>query len=495
MPKKTVVCLSARVNELLLEASSQKSVTGSAKFAIDLLLRDYLRKYSVGGDPKVRKAETIKVWRESEARCFATNARLNALSDFSRGGEFLLRVRKYIEGVIGIEPPKGLVQHGGRWSSGATFSDKRGTHFSVKMKTVTTTSEVSYMWDAFAGITKVLSIVPGNKACVVPKTAKIDRMISIEPSGNAFLQQSVGSYFRKRLQRIGINLDDQRPNQDGAFRAIVDDLSTLDLEAASDSVSTSLVRWVLPPEWYSLLNALRSSKTRLDGQWIYLDKFSSMGNGFTFELETLIFWGICKACGCNRELLVYGDDLIVPRENARHVETALAFCGFKLNREKSFFDGPYFESCGKHYYELDEVTPVFQKEAIKDLLSAFRAHNRLTRWAIRTGMWYVVRKALKFIRTSFRSDCEIPFGAERDDGYLTDPRLLRRDKNGDFRCKVLKTKSKTDFRFKERNAYAYKLYYFSHQNETACGHVIRDTGRCQVVGQTTSTVWVSSLIS
>lgn len=496
MNKKANVCLSTAVRQALLSASSrgrETSITQSK--AIELLLRDYLRKYALGGDKDLRTAATMDAWNRAEQKCFATNQRLNQLNEFSELGQFLTIVRKYVESVIGLAPPKGLLQTGGRWSGGATFSNKRGTHFSEKMETITCTPAVALMLDAFKGLSGELEIVRGNRACAVPKTAIVDRMIAIEPSGNAFLQQAVGSYVRKRLLRVGINLDDQRPNQDGAFRARVDDLSTLDLESASDTVSTSLVEWVIPFEWYQLLKELRSPLTRINGQWRYLEKFSSMGNGYTFELESLIFWAICKACGCDRELLVYGDDLIVPRENAATVVRALNACGFIVNETKSFIDGPYFESCGRHYFDLDEVTPVFQKEGIIDLDSAFRAYNRLTRWALRTGMFWVVRDALEVIRTRYPSECAVPFGAERDDGYLVHPSFIKRDKHGDFLCLVRSYRPRQDGRVIERNAYAYKLYHSGHSNETCEGYVARDTGASSFIGLRTVKVWASSLIA
>lgn len=492
MRKKTVVCLSNSVmNCLLTSASKETDLQEDLAFAVKLLLRDFLRKRQLGGDKASRAAKTYELWRKSEKRCFETNQRLNKLTDFDPLACFLLECRRLIESVIGVQPPKWLLSKG-RWSSGATFSTRRGTHFSEKMENLTVTPSASLMLQSFAGISHDLTIVRGCRGCLVPKSSTVDRMIAIEPSGNAFLQQSVGSFVRDRLLRIGIDLNDQKPNQYGAFRAVVDELSTIDLESASDSISTSLVRWILPPAWYSLLDELRSPLTLIEGKWIYLDKFSSMGNGYTFELETLIFWSICKACGCDRELLVYGDDIIVPRENASSVMSMLSILGFVPNYEKTFVDGPYFESCGKHYYNLTEVTPVFQKESITDLSSAFRAHNRLTRWSLRTGLWSITRSARKLIREAYPSRCAIPFGAERDDGYLTSPDSLKQDIHGDYKCLVLCTKTVSKAIQHERNAYAYKLYYSGHQNEDPCGRP-SNAVRVVITGTRLARVWRSSL--
>jgi len=97
---------------------------------------------------------------------------------------------------------------------------------------------------------------------------------------------------------------------------------------------------------------------------VNLQKFSSMGNGFTFELETLIFSHVASVAGGltpGVDCFVYGDDIIVPSEKADDVLSALRFCGFTPNRTKTFTSGPFRESCGGDFYGGVAVRPFYPK--------------------------------------------------------------------------------------------------------------------------------------
>jgi hypothetical protein len=265
----------------------------------------------------------------------------------------------------------------------------------------------------------------------VPKNAKTDRCIAAEPTGNGFLQQGVGRFMRKRLAKFGVDLDDQSRNQTLAARAARDGLATLDLKAASDTISRELVYSLLPLDWAFFLDDLRSKSSRVDGEWIPLEKFSSMGNAFTFELETLIFWSFCvsvqEELGSPGDIAVYGDDLIVPSQMAHYLIDVLQKCGFDTNPEKSFLDGPFRESCGKHYFNGFDVTPVYQKRVVNSLPELIRLANRLVRYSMREfGSWRdcMVRSAHRAI-LDFSKDLlngrtcpAIPLGSDGDDGFL-----------------------------------------------------------------------------
>lgn len=500
MVASTDVCIAEDVLSLMAGKDSSH-LNEAGVFGFELLKKNFLRKLKpFKPDPQVN-INTWKAFFESEQQCFATNQRLSSLTDFCPLGQVLNEVRSLIQGVIGSSPPKNILVGTGRFSPGASFETRRGDHFSRKMEEMTVTSPVSYMLTSFLGITTNLKVVRGCKTCSVPKDSRVNRLIAIEPSGNAFLQQSVGAFIRRKLLSVNIDLNDQRPNQSGAFHALVDDLCTIDLARASDSISIELVRAVLPHDWFLLLDALRSPLVRLDAsnpsgteKWFLLSKFSSMGNGFTFELESLIFWAISKFVNPSFNPLIYGDDIVVRQSDSSNLIRLLTACGFETNLEKTFLSGRYFESCGKHYYDLEDVTPAYQKARLTNLFEAVRCHNRLIRWARRgPGRYRLIRQSVALIREVWPSEATIPFGVERDDGYLVDPRLLRTNKNGDYVCKVLQTFTR-DYRYwNEDNAYLYKLYNTAHQNETPSGHVENavppDYGT--VVRQTV--IWASSL--
>ena len=491
---------SVLVKELLFSRQSIISFGECNDFSevrLNLLEANYLRKFNGNQVSSLRSETTFQKWKSSEERCARFNRVIGSCTDFSLLGGLLNEMRVLIASVIGHTPPKGLLKGTGRFSPGASFSTRRGTHYSVKMEELTVTHAVSFFLDCFAGISNNITIVPGNRMCAVPKTTEVDRLIAIEPSGNAFLQQSVGSFFKACLrEKANIDLYDQTINQQGAFHAQVDLLATIDLESASDSLCIELVRAVLPHEWFLLLDALRSHKTVYDGKWRYLDKFSSMGNGFTFELETLIFWAACRSVCLDSKLLVYGDDIIVTQRDSANCIAALNMIGFSVNLAKSFTSGRYFESCGKHYFDLEDVTPCYQKEPIVCVRSAMRAHNRLVRWALRgpASDWRVIRKAIKHLRDTFGyQSCIVPFGVDRDDGWLTDPRLIKRDANGDFRTSVLKIHSRTSEKYNEPCCYQYKLYNSRHSNEDPKGYPLVNEGELQRVSVRKTLIWCSTL--
>jgi hypothetical protein len=102
-----------------------------------------------------------------------------------------------------------------------------------------------------------------------------------------------------------------------------------------------------------------------------------MGNGATFELESLIFYSLLWSVCCQdeeRTISVYGDDLICPSDCYDEVLDALSLLGFVPNDEKSFGSGPFRESCGKDYWAGTNVRPVYVKDGVSTK-EIFRLHN------------------------------------------------------------------------------------------------------------------------
>lgn len=219
-----------------------------------------------------------------------------------------------------------------------------------------------------------LDLTPGRLE-FVPKNARTYRAIVVEPMLNGLLQAGIGDYMSKRLKRAGLDISDQSKNKNLArVASLTGGLSTLDLSSASDSISYQLVKYLLPERWFALLNSARSCSVSYKGSEYHLNKFSSMGNGFTFPLETLIFWAISRAASPSGEVSVYGDDIICPTEFTPSVIRMLSLCGFTVNSEKSFVHGPFRESCGGDYYLGISVRPFYQKHLVSGL-SLFVLHN------------------------------------------------------------------------------------------------------------------------
>jgi hypothetical protein len=239
-----------------------------------------------------------------------------------------------------------------------------------------------------------LIVEAGNKVTTVPKDATKNRVIAIEPGFNLWFQKAVGTIMKKRLYRFGVDLSSQAVNQELArVGSLTLNLATIDFSSASDSIALEAVRAVFPPLWFNLFDACRSHSGVLSGKRVRWEKFSSMGNGFTFELETLFFLAIA-VCVCEylhiRPILgqnvnVYGDDVIIPTETVGLFSEMCLFYGFKLNMKKSHYSSCFRESCGKHYVSGLEVTPIYLKSRLSTVPAVFRFANAVRRLAFQRG--------------------------------------------------------------------------------------------------------------
>jgi len=235
--------------------------------------------------------------------------------------------------------------------------------------------------------TKMLDIAfsKGNAVTFVPKNAKTDRPIAVEPRWNIFFQKGMGAYIRKRLKFFGVNLDYQGLNQALAiYGSRTGKYATVDLASASDTVSKEVVLALLPEPWLTVLAAMRSPSYHLDGEWKGYHKWSSMGNGYTFELESLLFWAL--ASSINDDVAIYGDDIIVPTQSYEILVRVLDACGFKVNTEKSHTQGYFRESCGQDAFNGDPVTPIYWKDHLDDQ-GTLTLVNQITLLSRRLGSW------------------------------------------------------------------------------------------------------------
>lgn len=233
--------------------------------------------------------------------------------------------------------------------------------------------------------TSRLDLVQGSELTFVKKDATTARPICIEPLLNGLMQKGIGSYMRERLRYRGYNLRDQGVNQKLASIASTTELATVDFSSASDTIAYELVQDLLPEPWFELLDVARSPRylVKGDGVWREFEKFSSMGNAYTFELETLIFGSIAEVCmqavgikplpGVNMH--VYGDDVIIPTAALDLFSEVTSLVGFSINRQKSFSQGPFRESCGTDWFLGLNVRPRLLKREILGLEDAYYAAN------------------------------------------------------------------------------------------------------------------------
>ncbi len=252
-------------------------------------------------------------------------------------------------------------------------------------------------------------VVLGNHLSCVPKTSQISRVICTEPSLNMFFQLGLGNLIEKRLKSyFRIDLASQQSlNRDLARIGSANDgvegaeqFCTIDLESASDSIGLSMLRSVLPRTFFGYLELLRSKETRLpDGRRIPLHMVSTMGNGFTFPLQTMLFgcavFAAYKIAGVkirkssSQELGnfgVNGDDIIVDRRAHSFVIRLLTLMGFIVNKEKSFFEGPFRESCGGDFFQGHPVRGIYVKD-ISEQTARYALINRINEWSALTGIY------------------------------------------------------------------------------------------------------------
>lgn len=235
----------------------------------------------------------------------------------------------------------------------------------------------------------------------VRKTRDISRSICTEPSLNMFAQLGLGEIIADRLGKsFGIYLDSQpKKNVDLARCGSIDGSTvTLDLESASDSLSLGLCEEVLPNWFFDLLCSYRTPFTECDGQKIELNMISTMGNGFTFPLQTMFFscivravakwWGLTLPLASSPDSPwgVFGDDIIVPPIIGGDVVRLLNICGFRVNDSKSYFVGPFRESCGGDFYMGVNVRGVYIKSLLTQQ-SRYVAINLLNEWSAKTGIY------------------------------------------------------------------------------------------------------------
>lgn len=225
-----------------------------------------------------------------------------------------------------------------------------------------------------------------GKLTYVPKDARSMRPIVVEPILNGFFQKGVGRYIKKRMLLMAdINLLEQETNQTLAYFGSIDDsFATIDLSSASDTVSLGVVRLLFPEEWFDFLLSLTTGKVQTGTNVRELHKFSSMGNGFTFELESLLFWSVAKAVvellDLKPQVSVFGDDIVVDSRAYSLLTECLTVLGFFVNPEKSFAAGPFRESCGADWFKGTWIRPFHVKKRVSDE-TLYTFHN----WALRNG--------------------------------------------------------------------------------------------------------------
>jgi len=258
-----------------------------------------------------------------------------------------------------------------------------------------------------------------------------------------YFQLGLGAVLERRLQSIGIDLSSQPEvnrllayagSKSGSF-------CTIDLSSASDSISLRMCKKFLPKELYYILVKLRSPATLIGGERKHLNMLSTMGNGFTFPLQTIIFSCLIRAVYRSLDLPLlngryltwscFGDDLIVLNSAFRSVCRLLDILGFSTNSKKTFSEGPFRESCGSDWFNGQPVRGVYIRSLTtpQDIMVAI---NLLNAWTGYTGIPLI--NGVQFLKSKIRGFAPlVPLDENIDAGIRCPSYLLpfkKHDKNG-----------------------------------------------------------------
>ena len=421
--------------------------------AVRIMLASVVKKYQFDGDSDARKAAAIQTILTGEKTCSKFNRYGRKVLERAPDDPVLVHAKHFVDRVLGsLLPNAGALtatsRHGPGASTGtesgqtSAFDKNVGWPYEVTARCLPHARMMIETDDRWRGALEasyrrkkripaweilnqdlfwqeIFTVVDGNRITTVPKNALTERSIAIEPEMNMLLQLGVDGFVRKRLKAWGIDLDDQSKNQklayEGSLRCDFLAPATIDLASASDTISLGIAKLLLPTAWYGYMCDIRSPKGTLpDGTSLRFSKLSSMGNGDTFAMESLIFasllFGVCKVVlgYYPREMVsIFGDDIICPEGCASILVRYLGLSGFQLNLDKSFLQGDVKESCGTDWYRGSSVRAVFLEDRPSVVSELFSDRNRLVRWLHLHG--YATSDALACIDSLYTKWIPLPF--------------------------------------------------------------------------------------
>lgn len=411
-----------------------------------------------------------------EEKCRATNARLDLYADSFYEYPVLLEMQRIIASVLGDfrKFREEFLPFNLKFSSGASANSSRGKS-RIPLKVSKTLETTNYAFEIYKDLFPDRKLhrkeCNTNRLAFVPKNYKTSRTIACEPRHSMPLQLAFDSYCKRRLLlKAGVNLSDQSLNQLASFKGSLDgSLCTLDLANASDTVSYNVVALLFPVEWFEFLRGIRSPYWKAEVNGVSragsYAKFSSMGNGTTFPIETLIFYAACKAIG-SKTAVVYGDDIVLDDDKSLELVTLLGNLGFDANVEKTFSGRtPFRESCGTDWHSGTDVTPFYMRQnivaniedngrlSIESAMNLSHLINSLQTRVIGPTTLAMFRGLIKRYRL-----LRVPFSESTEHGVWSDVRLRHEHSISYYRGYMRVNRL---VRIKRSLAYFYSLYNLS----------------------------------
>lgn len=259
----------------------------------------------------------------------------------------------------------------------------------------------------------------------VPKTQKGPRLIAKESVSTMWCQQIIWSYLESSIRstpiKASIHFRSQQKNADAALKSSKSGTHwTVDLSDASDRVSLRLVERLFRRN-YPLMRALWASRSRHTllptkaggSELLELRKFAPQGSASTFPLQTIIFtihavasvifsrgwplstYSIRRAA---KEVLVFGDDSVVPEDSGRLYVALLTYSGLSVNLAKTYTRGKFRESCGTEAFDGWDVTPAYLTQPIvkptpESIVATLECSNNF----FKKGLWHASEAILSTI--------------------------------------------------------------------------------------------------
>lgn len=259
-----------------------------------------------------------------------------------------------------------------------------------------------------------------NRVEFVTKNWETHRTIACEAAGNLPLQLAIDAWVKERLRRFhGIDLSSQTKNQRLAtLGSLFGFIATVDVKEASDSYALNAFHWLTPAGWDKFMLSIRAPLYKFagKGESYKYEKFSSMGNGTTFVLETLLFASACKAVG-SKYYTAYGDDIVIESSLVPKLTKLLAFLGFRINDTKTHTEGSFRESCGVNMFDGMDVTPFYIRKQPSGKPELAHLINGLAGISSPYGK---LRRYLKEL-TSLHRIIVVPYSEDSQAGVWIDP--------------------------------------------------------------------------
>jgi hypothetical protein len=313
-------------------------------------------------------------------------------------------------------------------------------------------------------------IVSGSQITFALKNREISRTICTEPTLNMLFQKGIEKVLLKRLRvffGIDLQVQQERNREMARIGSLDGRFATIDLKSASDRNSINMVKMFFPSTFTKWLDFARSPcAVTPSGVPVEMHMISSMGNAFTFPLQTILFSGIVAGCyralgiplqrpvysdmSTNGNFAVFGDDIIVRTEAYDLVCTVLETIGHIVNRDKSFSKGLFRESCGSDWYSGRNVRGVYIKR-LEDDCDLNSAINRLNAWSGKNGV--LLENTIRYLIECLDKKYFVPMHEMETSGirvpeHLVRNRFPRHEYGLQYKCLAIVT-YKVDMQSKE----------------------------------------------